>query len=104
MHPLERHTDQVRKDLRDWAAEHTNSHERLVLLDDDPELYPHQKIGVHTITGNPLAPEVINSIALNIDPRYEQISKAIDENVKPLLVMGEILESHQNVVQSTDHD
>jgi len=103
MEILDRHAGQIHKELYLWAAEHAGSHPKLVLLDIDPVRYPHQQIGIHTIQSEPLEPQYIDPVAQKIDSRYDLIPVDNEENKPAMELMGEILDSHQNVVLGTDH-
>jgi len=103
MEILERHAAQIHEELHLWAAEHARSHPRLVLLDIDPERYRHQQINIHTIQSEPLEPQYIDPVAQKIDSRYDLIPVDNEENEPAMLLMGEILDSNQNVVLGTDH-
>lgn len=99
----DRHAAQIHEELHSWAAEHAGSHPKLVLLDIDPVRYPHQQIGIHTIKSTPLEPQYLDSVAQDIDSRYDFIPVDNEENEPAMQLMGEILDSHQNVVLGTDH-
>jgi hypothetical protein len=101
---IDRYASQIQADQHIWAAEHANANPHLFeLLPINPEHYPHQEVSEHTITGSPLDPEIVDGIAADIEPRYPEISWATQKNEKPLTIMGEILDSKQNVVFGTDH-
>lgn len=100
---IEKYEAQIHEDLHNWAAEHTNSHEKLVLLDIDPDKYPHQKILEHTVKSHPLDPVVVDAVATQIEPRYPDFIEAVEENPKALRIAGSILNSKQNLIIGTDH-
>lgn len=100
---LETNEAQIHESLHNWAEEHTGSHERLVLLDIDPDRYPHQRILDHTIHGTPLEPIAIDSIAQSIDSRYAKLAHAVEENPKSLRIAKAIIDSRQNLILGTDH-
>ncbi len=105
MEILEKYSHELQTDLHAWAKEHVSQNPQLfTLLSIDPDEYPDQRISEHTIRGDDrLPPEVINSIATDVDKRYEGISRAVDSNEKSLELLGETLESGQNVIFGTDH-
>lgn len=100
---LEKHESQIHESLHEWAAEHTKSHERLVLLDINPDKYPHQRILNHTVQGTPLEPLAIDSVAQNIDNRYSELAQAVEKNHKSLRIAKAIIDSQQNLILGTDH-
>ena len=100
---LERYEDQIHTDLHAWANEHTHSHDKLVLLDIDPDKYPHQRLLNHTVRSQPLEPVVIDTIATQIEPRYPDFIEAVESNPKALRIAGAILNSKQNLIIGTDH-
>jgi len=103
MEILDRYVDKMHRQLHTWAEEHTASHPRLVLLDIDPEKYPHQHTGIHTIKSTPLEPQYLDPIAQDIDNRYDYIPVDSPENEPAMELIGEILDSRQNIVLGTDH-
>lgn len=100
---IEKYEAQIHEDLHNWAAEHTNSHERLVLLPIDPTKYPHQRIMEHTVHSQPLEPIALDPLVAQIEPRYPEFIEAVEENPKSLRIAGAILNSRQNLIVGTDH-
>lgn len=96
--------------LHTIAAGHAGvSHERLVLLDLDPERYPGQRLSETTIRAGkdgPLKPEYASAIANDIDPRYpalEHLFLKRHHETAGLQRIIELARGGNNVINGSDH-
>jgi hypothetical protein len=102
--------DAMLETLHGIASDHAGtSHEKLVLLDLDPERYPGQNLNQTTIKAPrnyPLTPEAASAIANDIDPRYEALESIFTETFESSNGISRIIEqikSNNNVINGTDH-
>ena len=90
------------------AEKHQHSHEKLVLLDFDPERYPGQSLQsryntIKAAKDGPLSPEVAATIANDIDPRYPLLEQRVREETSTVDRLVELIKDNNNILNGTDH-
>lgn len=92
-------------ELQNWAQEHAEKSDgQMVSLPFDPNSYPGQD--TETVSGNPQAPALVDSIAAIAQPRYGEILELLDEQEEKtgeVSRIGELLRAGNNVMLVTNH-
>jgi hypothetical protein len=104
---FEEREDVVIEELRRLAEPHVEASEGLLsLLEHDEGRYPAQSLGTWHLDGSPQNVDIVDFIAKNIEPRFGEFTKVLEEREaknKEISQIGELLKEKQNIILVTNH-